>query len=135
MNTSRPKPERSYTRWAIVILAYLATLGGVMGLVFYTKARALSAFATPAAQQQWNEWREAADRQTDQGPVRRRPPKSAEPPSLVLLRDHFLTVLVASLVFTTALYATLVLLVRGALTRSNTRLPGSGAASCDEGAR
>jgi hypothetical protein len=98
-----------------VALGYIATLCAVLTLVFYARQQAISAFATPRAQQQWNDWRAAATQQADQGPVQRRRPKSEEPPSLVLLRDHFPIVITATVVFTSALYAMFAYLGRGAL--------------------
>ncbi len=47
------------------------------------------------------------------GPVRRRTPKSVEPPALVLMRDYFAVCAVISVVLCTVLFGTVMLLVRG----------------------
>jgi hypothetical protein len=119
MNRSQAtKPENSSVRTVLLLTGYIATLCTVLAIVVYARQQAISAFATPQAQEQWNDWRAAATQQADQGPVRRRTPKSEEPPSLVLLRDHFPVVITATVVFTGALYAMFAYLIRGALAPS-----------------
>jgi len=46
--------------------------------------------------------------------VKRRAPKSAQPPALVLMRDYFAVCLGGALVLSTVLFATFMMLVRGA---------------------
>ncbi|MCE9544850.1 MAG: hypothetical protein K8T25_04935 [Planctomycetia bacterium] len=53
-----------------------------------------------------------------EGPVQRQVPPSVEPPALVLMRDYFGIMLAAALVFSTALFAMLVLVVKGTLWRA-----------------
>ena len=97
------------------LLAYLIVLAAMVVLLFGIRRRTLTAMDTPQARAEWNEWREAARRQADgSGPVQRRVPKSAEPPVLVLMRDHFLVCFVAVLVFGTLLFAVLMVMIRGA---------------------
>ena len=47
--------------------------------------------------------------------VQRRAPKSAEPPALVLMRDHFAACLAIAVLLSSVLFGTFMVLVRGAL--------------------
>jgi hypothetical protein len=47
--------------------------------------------------------------------VKRRAPKSAEPPALVLMRDYFAVCLALAIVLSTVLFGTFMFFVRGAL--------------------
>ena len=49
------------------------------------------------------------------GPVRRRVPKSTEPPALVLMRDYFGVSLIGAVLFTTVLYWVIAWFVMGIL--------------------
>ena len=92
---------------------------GLVALVYgLTQSRrwASQALSTGAARQEWQEFRDDVAAQTDTGsPVRRRVPRSSEPPALVLLRDHFATCTTSAIVLTSALYWTAMLFVAGAL--------------------
>jgi hypothetical protein len=112
------KPRTSRTH-AVLLMGYVVTLCAVLAAIVYARKEAISTFTTPEAQQQWNDWRIAAKEHAGQGPVQRRMPKSDEPPSLVLLRDHFTVVIAATVVFTSALYAMIAYLVRGALSKKD----------------
>jgi hypothetical protein len=108
-------------KWSLAtlfwLLTYLAILAAVAGLMFRMRGRALAVYGTPAAQAEWDTWREDAKLlAADSGPVKRRFPKSAQPPALVLMRDHFAVCLGLALVLSTVLFGTLMLFVRGALT-------------------
>ena len=48
-------------------------------------------------------------------PVKRRVPKSAEPPALVLMRDYFAVCLAIAVVLSSVLFGTFMVLVRGAM--------------------
>ena len=101
---------------ALWLLAYLLLMACVIGGVFYGRSQALAVYGTGQAQAQWDEWREGAKRLADEsGPVKRRIPKSPEPPALVLMRDYFAACLGLAVVLSTILFATLMLLLRGAL--------------------
>lgn len=98
------------------LLIYLAILAAVAGAMFWVRGSALAVYGTPAAQAEWDTWREDAKQLAeDTGPVKRRFPKSAQPPALVLMRDHFAVCLGLALVLSTVLFGTLMLFVRGAL--------------------
>lgn len=93
---------------------YLVVMAIVAGGMFRVRHRTLQEFVTPAAQQRWEQWREEAARQAaGEGSVSRRIPKSSEPPTLVLMRDHFAICLAGTLIFSSALFASIFVLLRG----------------------
>lgn len=100
----------------VALLAYAALLAAVIGGVFYGRAQALATYGSAEAQAEWDTWREDATRLAEgAGPVKRRAPKSAEPPALVLMRDYFVVCLGLAVVLSTVLFGTLMLFIRGAL--------------------
>jgi hypothetical protein len=50
----------------------------------------------------------------DASPVKRRPPKSPQPPALLLMRDYFGVCLALAIVLSSVLFATFMFFVRGA---------------------
>ena len=104
-------------RFAVLgIAAYLLLIGAVVGGVFFARQQALATYGTADAQAEWDAWREDAKRLADEsGPVKRRVPKSAAPPALVLMRDHFGVCLMIAVVLSTVLFGTFMLMVRGAM--------------------
>jgi hypothetical protein len=93
----------------------LMAIALVTGLTIARNAAAKS-FGSEAAKRDWEEWRQdTATQQKSQQPVERSVPRSEEPPTLVLLRDHFGTCLVTSFMLTSVLYWTTALFVRGIL--------------------
>jgi hypothetical protein len=97
------------------LLAYVALIALVVGGLFYGRQRAFALYGSESAQAEWDTWREDAKKLADEsGPVKRRIPKSIEPPALVLMRDHFVVCLAGSLLLTSVLFGTFMILVRGA---------------------
>jgi hypothetical protein len=95
---------------------YAVVMAALVASLFMARNLAMSRFDSPAAQGDWQQWRDAvSEKEQADDPVRRVVPKSDEPPSLVLLRDYFATCLVTAVVLSTALYWTMVLLIRGAI--------------------
>jgi hypothetical protein len=110
--TTPPNPLRFSFAW---LLGYLLLLGLVTFGLFYGRQRALAIYGSESAQAEWDAWREDAKKLADEsGPVKRRIPKSIEPPALVLMRDHFVVCLAGSLLLTSVLFGTFMILVRGA---------------------
>ena len=98
------------------LVAYISMICVVAGSVIYFRAQLLSVYGTPAAQHDWNEWRDdAKKRATGAGPVKQRVPKSAEPPALVLMRDYFAACLGLALLLSSVLFATFMFFLRGVL--------------------
>lgn len=86
----------------------------VLGLV-QGRRWAQSTLSSAKAQDDWQRFRNDVETQVESdSPVRRRVPKSTEPPGLVLMRDHFATCTTISLVLSTMLYAALAFLAYGA---------------------
>jgi hypothetical protein len=109
--------QKSGLAW---LVAYLATLALVIGLLYQARERVMTTLDTPEAQAEWDEWRDAAEKQSVTGPVARRKPKSVGPPAVVLMRDYFGIALGASIVLSSALFATIMFMVRGALKNRHT---------------
>jgi hypothetical protein len=100
--------------WAV---GYAALAGVVVWSMLAARDRALEKFAAPRSVDQWQAWRaDVEEQQTEPGPVVRRVPKSDEPPSLVLMRDHFAVSMSGAIVFSSVLYWVLAWLVTGILT-------------------
>lgn len=90
----------------------------LLGMLGLSQARrfAVSGQGSPAAQRDWDEWRAEAARQAGgQGPVRRREPKSDEPPTVVLLRDYYGLCTTALVIFSGVLSLTFSYLICGAI--------------------
>jgi hypothetical protein len=100
-------------RSAGIAMLYMATIGLVVFATFRAREAALEELAAPEAQAKWAEWRD--DVQTGDveasGGVTRRTPESAEPPWLVLMRDHFAVCLAAAVVFSSLLFGVIVFFV------------------------
>lgn len=108
-----PKP---FTSRVVIGVLYVAFLCVLVSLLFVARQHALTSDSSDASHENWRDWRAEAQRQQDgTGPVRRRVPKSSEPPSLVLLRDHFATSLAILVVLSSALFFTIAIMVRGVL--------------------
>jgi hypothetical protein len=96
------------------LLAYLLAMAALVWLVFVARQRVVESLGSPAAQAQWQAWKkQAAKQQADpQHSVSRRPPKSNEPPGLILMRDYFPAVLGMALLGGTVLFGFIALVVR-----------------------
>jgi hypothetical protein len=95
------------------IAAYLIMLVSVIVLVVQARSTTLRDMDTPEAHAQWQRWREAEPNQSASGPVLRRPPSATEPPALLLMRDHFAVVMSGSVIFSSLLFAAIMMAVRG----------------------
>jgi hypothetical protein len=108
--------------WSALYVAMAVSL--VISLIRLRES-AMRELDMPEAREQWTAWREAAPNQADGGPVRRQPPRSAEPPELVLLRDYFAIVLSGSLLFSSLLFAAIALALRGVFAKSGAQAGSS----------
>jgi len=98
------------------LLAYVAAIGLVLGGLFYGRSQALATYSGAAAQTDWDQWRaDATQMAQGAGPVKRRAPQSAEPPALVLMRDHFAACLGLAVLLSSVLFGTFMFFIRGAL--------------------
>ena len=104
------------------LLGYLGAMVFVVVGLVYSRQQALATYGSEAAQTEWDTWRsDARDMALGAGPVKRREPKSPEPPALVLMRDHFAACLGLALVLSTVLFGTFMFFVRGALATTSQR--------------
>ena len=88
------------------------------------RSSAVGFFSSPDRQAEWGQWREAVKNQPEDSPVKRRVPKSHEPPTLVLMRDYFAMCLGAGLIFGSVLFYVMMVMIRGAF-RSSGQFPVS----------
>jgi hypothetical protein len=113
--------QNSRLPYAIWALAYVVFLSVIVAAVIYGRRQALAVYGSDEAQDQWNEWREDASQMAKgAGPVKRRAPKSAEPPALVLMRDYFVVCLALAIILSTVLFGTFMVFVRGAMQQGET---------------
>ena len=99
----------------IWLAAYVLTMAAVViGMRSY-RTSAMAKYGSSEARADWQTWRTAADDISRSGPVQRRPPKSTEPPPLVLMRDHFAACLGISMLLSSCLFAWFMFSARGAM--------------------
>lgn len=96
------------------LVMYLAMVTALLAAMLKVRSQVLAEFATDEARANWQTWVEEAKAQNEgKGSVTRRVPSSVEPPGLVLMRDHFWVCFGGLLVFSSGLFVTLALIVRG----------------------
>ena len=96
-----------------------------LSVCFVARHWVLASFNDNAAQAQWTSFRDDVAQQSEVGSsVRRRVPKSLEPPALVLMRDYFATCTVIAVVLTSTLFATTAFFVGGVMIPSHAATPG-----------
>jgi hypothetical protein len=111
---NKMKTSSSLLVW---LACYIVLIGIVVWSLMAARRWALAELATPKAVSAWQKWRDDVRReQTEPSPVRRRVPKSDEPPALVLMRDYFEVCLVGAILFSSVLYWVIAWLVSGMLT-------------------
>jgi hypothetical protein len=99
--------------WFLIYVSMITSI--IWGLNSY-RTKAISQFSSPQSQADWNAWVEEVKSQEDQdNSVARRVPKSGEPPTLVLLRDHHVSCVGGALMLSSALFFTLMVMIRGSL--------------------
>lgn len=118
-NTRNPatpvRQFRSRRGLYLLLAGWGAIIVAIVGGMLLVRDRTITVMDTPEAQAEWDAWRASEVNQREDLPVKRRPPKSAEPPALVLMRDHFPVLLGAAVVFGSLLYGALAFAVRGSL--------------------
>lgn len=118
MTDHRTPPRRRLTRLLLAAFAGAwLTLVAVPPVVFmrWRDAR-LGDLSAPAAQAEWDRFRADMQAQSGpQGPVRRKVPRSPEPPERIWLRDYPAAVVAAWVLFVGLLGAVIGLMLHGAL--------------------
>jgi len=114
-------------RYWIWLISYAAIVALVVLLLLHLRNSTIMTLNTPQAQQEWEQWRTAArERSGDegpvQGPVKRKVPRTREPPALVLMRDYFAVTLVGALFFSTMLFLFTVFVSHGIMPAGDSRI-------------
>lgn len=123
--------QKRSTRISLWVMVWLAT----MAAVYYGLDRArhwtLAHVGTADVQTDWQNWRaeEQARAASPRGSVVRRPPKSGEPPLLILMRDYFPAIVTTVLLIATVMFGFLAIVVPGAI---GWRRPAGGGPPRDE---
>jgi hypothetical protein len=96
---------------------YVAVLVAIAACTFHLRQRFLADDVEAAKDQRsWQQWREEAAKQDgSRGPVQRAVPPTTEPPMVVLMRDHFATILGASIIFPAIILGFLLMVLRGVI--------------------
>ncbi len=102
------------------LAAYLVAMGLVVWMVTWARSWAIATYDTPAGHEHWQEDRDELGEQqaTDENPVRRHVARTDDPPALVMLQDNFGVSLGGALLLSTAVFAAIAFLARGALSPS-----------------
>ena len=96
----------------IWLAAYLVIVIGIVIGLLAVRDWALKTYGPEEAN--WQEWRAETEKLAKgEGPVLRRAAKSAKPPAIVLMKDYFAVCLVGAIVICSALFATLMFMIRG----------------------
>jgi hypothetical protein len=100
------------------LVAYVAILGGIAMLTIHFRDAILADNAQTT--KSWEQWREAeVQREGESGPIQRAPPKSREPPMVVLMRDNFGVILAASIIFPGMIIGFLMMVLRGVVRQAS----------------
>ena len=98
--------------WAAAYGIFLAI---AVGSLFWVRSNVAQQFQDAQSQSDWDLWRQEAARQSQgKGPVQRRVPQSTQPPIVVLMGQHFAVCVAAVATLGSALFGTLMFLIRGA---------------------
>lgn len=98
----------------ILAAAWIALVGLPPAGLAFVRTAWMERLDRPEARAGWDEFRDAMRAQTGRdGPVQRKVPKSAEPPGLVWLRDHFTLACAAWLLFGSVLWGVTVFFAIG----------------------
>ncbi|MBI1246780.1 hypothetical protein GC197_02915 [bacterium] len=103
--------------WIVMTAVYLLLLGsGIWGL-FAFRDWVLTTYATPAATENWNDFRESIEegQSKPHSPVKRPPRRSEEPPFKVLFSKNFGAIVLWSSTFLSILYWSVGIMMAGAL--------------------
>jgi hypothetical protein len=117
MTKPPPKPEPLVHRpdwpwWTAYGVLLVLVAAGMISLRMWL----LSTYGGERAAGEWQHWKEdAAEMEKDPRLVKRRAPKSAEPPGLLLARDYFVPCFAGGMTLSAVLLGAVLLMLRGAL--------------------
>lgn len=102
--------------WIAAAVVYPVAMAALVWGMFHTRTVVLRNFDSPESHSNWQEWRSDVEKQQQEPQtVARRVPKSEEPPTLVLMRDYFVTCLTGAIVFVSMFYWSVAGLTIGAI--------------------
>lgn len=103
-----------FALWSIV--GFVAFNGALVAGLWYARGETIATFDNERSRAEWNEWRdETVSLSTSTRPSeRRRAARAAEPPLLIMMRDHFAAVAGTSVLMGAIAYWFVVLAARGA---------------------
>ncbi len=105
---------RAVLRYLPWLAAYLLVMAAVTASLVYARRQVIASLGTAKARAEWQAWKAETEKQArSPGPVKRRQIQSDEPPALVLLRDHFGTIVAMSLTVSSCFFAFLMIVARG----------------------
>ncbi|HEV7221818.1 MAG TPA: hypothetical protein VGN42_03900 [Pirellulales bacterium] len=115
--------SRSGLDLVLWLIAYVGLLAIVSTSLVYVRRQKVAELSSPQALADWQAWKAETERQAGlPGLPSRRPVHSDEPPTLILLRDHFGVVLTMSLTVASCLFGFLMFVIRGAQRQASPRL-------------
>jgi hypothetical protein len=98
---------------------YLVCMALVVWGMYSARRAAIESYGSSTAKSAWDTWRERAKADSDaEGPVIRKERTSAEPPALVLMRDHFAVCVGFAMLLSSILFVTLAVMFDGAMARA-----------------
>jgi hypothetical protein len=106
--------RRTIAIWGVV---YVALTGALAWGLFQARDRQLALASRPEARAEWEAWKESVRQDNEAGtqPVARRVPTAAEPPAMILLRDHFVGVCATLLLVWTAFFGFMAMVITGVM--------------------
>jgi disulfide bond formation protein DsbB len=108
-------PAARHRRFLPLIAVWLAFVSLPPLGLWAARDRLLAWQSSPASQAEWDTFRDAMQAESEgRGPVKRKVPKSPEPPLKVWLRDYFPLAIVAWVLFGSVLYFVTAFLLMGA---------------------
>jgi hypothetical protein len=117
-----PRPSSRTIAW---LATYLAVMVALTVALFYVRRVVVERLSQPEALANWKDWKTDTERMQQQpATATRRPVKSAEPPALVLLRDHFGPILATTLIIASFMLGFLAVTIGGSL--AGPRVPPGG---------
>jgi hypothetical protein len=113
-NAMTSRITRSLLLW---LAAYAVTMALAVWLLWSARASVLAQLDDPEQRAQWQEWKEREESRALEktSPVERRPPASNEPPTLVLMRDHFAAAVATCIAAGTVLFAFFAFVIVGVM--------------------
>jgi hypothetical protein len=111
--------SKTNTIWLVAYVVWICLL---LAALFQARDYTLEHLADETSRGQWQQFKRDTRAKTGldgpvEGPVQRKVPRPDEPPQLLLLRDYFGTCVSGTVLFGSALFAMIMIALRGAFSR------------------